>query len=435
MNDLNENELNENSMNENILNGEKSLVYYKSLVNFPVSMSCVSIDGTQSNGTQSNDKTMDMNFWICKNTGIIQIKPVPSFNDIYIDAHNTSYGGVWQNLFNLFTTELENLFKSNSNNSNYDNSNYDNLNVLEIGGGSLMLANKILTSSKIGNRINSYKVYEKNISVKLSSDSRIEIVPEYLTNEIDLQESFGKSNIQLILHSHVIEHVWNPNEFIAIIRKILLLSKNSPCTNSTSYSTSDSIPYHCFIAPNLQSTFAKKYTNALNFEHNFYITEPFIDTILYNNGFEIVRKVMYLDHSILYFTKLSNDLIFYKPFPNLYSVYKSHLDEFFKYHYALVHRINKSIRKVRLPIYLYGAHIFSQYLIAFGLNVDKIKCILDNSPQKQQKRLYGTLLRVCDPSCVSNDLEGCIVILKAASYQEEIRKQLMELNHRTIIIE
>ena len=449
--------MNDDSLNENILTGEKSLMYYKSLLNFPVSMSCIASSDNDNQNIESkndeskndeskndeskndeskndeskNDKTMDMNFWICKDTGIIQIKPVPSFDDIYIDAHNTSYGGVWRNLFNLFVNELE-VFIS-------DDLKYEEIDILEIGGGSLMLANKILTSPKIGNQINLYKVYEKNISVQLSNDSRIEIVPEYLTNETDLQRSFSGNNIQLILHSHVIEHVWNPNEFITIIRKILLLSYQNTNQNNNS---NNNLLKHCFIAPNLQSTFAKKYTNALNFEHNFYITEPFIDTILHNNGFEIIRKVMYLDHSILYFTQISqlstsnpNSNSNIKPFPNLYSVYKSHLDEFFKYHQTLVHRINKSVQKVQLPIYLYGAHIFSQYLIAFGLKVDKIKCILDNSPQKQQKRLYGTSLRVFDPSCIVNDTDGCIVILKAASYQEEIRKQLTELNHRVIIIE
>lgn len=385
-------------MEQNILTNENTLEYYKTIENFPVSMACI------PNRNNNEDKTMNMNFWICNKTGIIQIKPVPPLSDIYIDAHNTSYGAVWNNLFDLFVNELEQFMIN------------DNINILEIGGGSLLLASKML---KVYNgNITKYTVFEKNISTQHTNDKRIEIVPEYFTPETDIT---SLHSTDFVIHSHVIEHVWNPTEFIKLIRNMFNVIDNR---------------YHCFIAPNLQSTFARKYTNALNFEHNFYITEPFIDTILNNNGFEICSKKYYLDHSIIYITQplvySINNIV---PFPNLYNVYKTHLDEFFKYHISLVHRINKAIKHTYLPIYLYGAHIFSQFLIGFGLHTNKIKCILDNSPQKQQKRLYGTTLFVEAPTVITNDIEGCIVILKAASYQEEIKTQLLKLNNKAIIIE
>ena len=51
-------------------------------------------------------------------------------------------------------------------------------------------------------------------------------------------------------------------------------------------------------------------------------------------------------------------------------------------------------------MFLYGAHIFSQYLLAFGLNQNKIEGILDNSQLKIGKRLYGTNLKVFDPKII-----------------------------------
>ena len=85
-------------------------------------------------------------------------------------------------------------------------------------------------------------------------------------------------------------------------------------------------------------------------------------------------------------------------------------------------------------MYLFGAHIFSQYLIKFGLDVTNVKCILDNSPQKNKRRLYGTDLFVEFPNMIEND-KSCAVILKAASYQEEIRLQLISLNDNILILE
>lgn len=74
-------------------------------------------------------------------------------------------------------------------------------------------------------------------------------------------------------------------------------------------------------------------------------------------------------------------------------------------------------------IYLFGAHIFSQYLIYRGLAVDRIKMILDNNPNKHKKRLYGTNLYVDSPEILNND-HNALVILNCGIYNDEIEKSL-----------
>jgi hypothetical protein len=86
------------------------------------------------------------------------------------------------------------------------------------------------------------------------------------------------------------------------------------------------------------------------------------------------------------------------------------------------------------PIFLFGAHVFSQSLYAFGLNLQKITGILDNSQAKQGKRLYGTPLLVMNPAIISESHDP-IVVLNASHYQNEIKKQLFELNPNVKIIE
>ena len=356
---------------------------------FPVSMSCIPT-------TFSNDKVLDMEFQICKKTGIIQLKKYPIFDDMYLTAHNFSIGKMWNDLFDLMTTKTLNIVDK-----------INNPKVLEIGGGSLLLASKIL---KNNTKIEKYDIFEKNSSLKYSTDERIHLIEEYFDSNTKLSY-----NPDIIIHSHVLEHVWNPVEFISAI-------KNISCN------------YHCFIVPDLQVTFEKKYTNAINFEHNFFITEPYIDTILHNNNFEIIEKEYYLDHSIIYITKYIEKEIIPQSFPNLYDKYYQLAIDFKNYHETIINDFNNKLDNYDGKVYLFGGHIFSQYLIKFGLKTDKIKCILDNSEEKNKCRLYGTILIIEYPEIIK-DNEKCAVILKVATYQDEIKKQLYEINKDVVIFE
>jgi hypothetical protein len=85
-------------------------------------------------------------------------------------------------------------------------------------------------------------------------------------------------------------------------------------------------------------------------------------------------------------------------------------------------------------VYLFGAHIFSQYLFVFGLNQGRIKCIIDNSQLKNKKRLYGTGFVVENPEVIRGVEKAC-VILKIGSYRDEVMKQLKELNANVVILE
>ena len=60
-------------------------------------------------------------------------------------------------------------------------------------------------------------------------------------------------------------------------------------------------------------------------------------------------------------------------------------NQFIDYHLKMVKEINDFVDKYNSSVFLFGAHIFSQYLISFGLKTEKIKFILDNSPIKIEK--------------------------------------------------
>ena len=378
-----------NTRLNNLLTNENTMEDLFTIKDFPVSLSCVNLD-------LNHNKKLDMIFEICNKTGIIQIRDAPSLDDIYIKSHNTSYGKIWNNLFELFSNKVNNLVNK-----------FKFFNILEVGGGSLLLASMILKNKEI----KSYTLFEKNIVFLHTNDERVIINNKYFLNDTLLNKKYD-----IFIHSHVLEHVWNPREFIETIGTNINIGS-----------------YHCFIVPNLKETFKNKYTNALDFEHNFFIIEDYIDIILHNNNFEILEKEYYLDHSIMYITKkIDNSNLIIKKFPNLYQKNKQLAINFYNYHIDLIHKLNKQIDEFSGELYLFGGTGFSIYLIMFGLKTDKITYILDNDPEKENKKVYGTNFIVKNPKIIKN-INNVAIIVKAASYQEEIENQLYKLNNKILI--
>ena len=100
----------------------------------------------------------------------------------------------------------------------------------------------------------------------------------------------------------------------------------------------------------------------------------------------------------------------------------------------MIKLINKKIDKTEKPIFLFGAHVFAQYLINFGLKTKKIIYILDNDKKKQNKRFYGSKFIVKSPKILSN-YNNPLVILKVGTFKNEIKKDILKnINSKTSFI-
>jgi hypothetical protein len=168
----------------------------------------------------------------------------------------------------------------------------------------------------------------------------------------------------------------------------------------------------------------KKFTNMVNFEHTLLLTEEYAEFLVNGHGFVIEKKEYFLDdHSIFYACRRYSggdaviDDALYDRNKNLFSEYISH-------HQKMIAALNDGISKEKRPIYLFGAHIFSQYLIEFGLETGRIAAILDNALTKQGKRLYGTNLTVHSPK-ILRDETSPIVILRAGVFNKEIKDDIL----------
>ncbi|WP_293749409.1 methyltransferase domain-containing protein [uncultured Paraglaciecola sp.] len=352
------------------------------LKDFPVFIGCTSQSPEQ-------DCFADMNWHICPESGCIQLLKLLPPEVIYGEYHSEAVGGVWSDHHDEFVLFCKKFKLTN---------------VLEIGGSNGEIAKRYIEQSgPVGWTI-------------------VEPTPNFLGNdEISVIKGFFDpaiftQNYKHIVHSHVLEHTLDPLEFLHEIYQFM---------------QADSM--QVFSVPNLYTYLESKFSNTINFEHTFLLTEYLVDFMLEKQGFEIVEKRYFQQHSIFYAVRKAID----KTTPTLVN-HRAHYESLFleliNYYKDEVNRLNSLLVSFDGDVYLFGAHIFSQFLTYFGLDETRVVGILDNSKEKNGKRLYGTSSWV---SAVHNiaDKHPVAVIVKAGQYQQEVIKQLRSINPDVVIWE
>jgi 2-polyprenyl-3-methyl-5-hydroxy-6-metoxy-1,4-benzoquinol methylase len=346
-------------------------------------------------GVTNNDISSDLFFdqtWAeCVDCGCIQLINLLPPSLLYQSNSSTeAVGQVWKEHHDTFANFIAQSAPKR---------------ILEIGAAHGYLAIK-LTEKLINSE---YTIVEPDSNLV---NSRIKIIKGYIQDHFsELQDK------DCIIHSHVLEHIYKPVEFINQI------SNHVPI---------DTDMYISF--PNMDGFIKSGGLNSLNFEHTYLLDPVHAELIFENAGFLILKKEAYLSHSYFYYLKKKENI--YKKiyeFPNisLESIKFLKMVNILK---NFVATTNKFLDSHSGPVYLFGAHIFSQSFISLGLNIEKISGILDNSKDKQNKRLYGTPFQVFDPSIISGG-RNIAVVLNASHYQSEIRDQLISINNQVTIIE
>ena len=355
-----------------------------SIKNFPIFMGVSKIP--------SNYKFHNLNWWINRKSGNVQIYPKISLDKLYYKSHGSgTVGKTWEDHHNSFYSLLKPYIKGN---------------ICEIGGGN----NSILTKIRSFSKIDSFYSFDKNLKIK-KKNKKIFKIKNFFNKSF-----FEKKNIKfkLVVHSHTFEHLYDPVSFLIAIK--FILGENGK---------------HIFTMPNMNSMVKRGYANAMNFEHPFFYDQKLVEALLHNNNFEIIKKKYFKkDHSIMYVTKVTKALKFTE-----YSQYLKNL-KIFKTMFNIwkkdIKRINKSIFKSD-KVFIFGAHIFSQMILFNGLNKKNVLYILDNDKKKINNYLYGTKYKIFSPTILKNFLSPT-VILRAGPYNTEIKKQIFLINPRTIII-
>lgn len=326
----------------------------------------------------------------CGDCGVLQLLELLPLDILYSENHSTeAVGETW----NAHHQEFAQFISATTKNK-----------IVEIGGSHGELARRLFQMRK-----NLEYTFVEPSPGKVPEECRV--VVGYIENNLDLV-----SKSDSVVHSHVLEHIYTPANFI-----IEVASRMKPDSKM-------------FISyPNIEQLLITGGTNSLNFEHTYFLTPKQLEVICSNAGLELTRQAQFRKHSYFWELTKTESIGVSLEIPNIQS--KNFLFEsLWESLGEFVLECNKNLENRNVPTFIFGAHVFSQGLIALGLNVDLIEAILDNALEKQNKRLYGTELQVLNPTCIAN-LTSVRVILRATHYQEEIKSQLKNINPCVEILE
>ena len=192
-----------------------------------------------------------------------------------------------------------------------------------------------------------------------------------------------------------------------------------------------------FSVPLINNMLNQVNTNALNFEHTFYLNEDLMRTLLVNTGFDI-------DRSDYFSTNAMKNWCFFvsctvcKPSNNIIDKNLNIVKEFknfVKLQNDIVLTINKELETyIKSDIFIFGAHIFTQFLLNSGLKTNFIN-VLDNDINKHGEFLYGTNLVVESPKILS-EYKNPVVVLRAGQFNNEIKHDILNnINNKTLFLE
>ena len=329
---------------------------------FPIFM------GTSEESRQT-DICEDLNFAKCKICGCIQLSNLIPLGILYEKSHNSAIGKTWEQ----HHLEFYNFIQQ-----------YTSGTIIEVGGGNLHLAKHLEQKSSIDKVI----VYDTNTYGKFKSN-KIEMREEFFNIE-----SVQNTKVDMFIHSHVMEHLYNPISDIKNMSDVLQEGG-----------------YMAIAIPRIDNMLKDNFTNAMNFEHTYMITDDILEDILARANLEIVETKNFSKYTkfVMARKKLGIDLQV-RSYPDCAIIF----DKFVKYHLEEVEIIARKLEigYCKEDTFIFGAHIFTQYLLNIGLDEELFSNILDNDPRKIGNRLYGTNLIVNSPKTLK-DAEKPIVVLKA----------------------
>ena len=362
------------------------------LEKMPVSMYCV-------DGPIEEDARADMKWSISKSAGCVQLSNLVPLDVLYQHEHGSGVvGGVWKDHHQQFCDFL---------------AAHGVRRPLEIGAGHGILAKQFL--KKYDGKDCDKGIAAGWVIVEPNLPSwrheRVSMVAGMFDKDFKLPPDIP--SVDAVVHSHTFEHIYSPREFLEDVSRFLDVGQK-----------------HLFSLPRLDLWLERGYSNALNFEHTILLTEGIIEQLLRSTGFAVIEKKYFReDHSIFYATeKVKDPLIFGETGRENFNEYvanKALFSDFISKQQANVMRINKQLAAEKGEVYLFGAHVFSQFLIGFGLDTSRVVCIIDNDKNKHGKRLYGTKYTVC-PTDAVKQAERPLVVLCACAYRDEIVRGIRE---------
>jgi hypothetical protein len=186
-----------------------------------------------------------------------------------------------------------------------------------------------------------------------------------------------------------------------------------------------------FSIPDMDGLLRSGVLATLNFEHSFHLSNWSTGHLLETSGFKIIATENFASHSLFFACELhvlpSSEAIDQGD-ENSVPLVKNTVANYM----ADIEVIARKVSVFDGPSYLFGAHVFSQYLLNLGLHEELFDGILDNSKKKCGKRLYGTSLYVFHPRILQG-MGQTMIVLRSGVYNAEIREGIRSIAGNNVI--
>lgn len=346
------------------------------IANVPVHMGC-------TGQPRQQDVFYDQRWATCARCGSVQLSALAPLDLVYQSQHNAAVGGVWAR----HHTALADFVAARAPRT-----------VVEVGGASGALAREYAA----GHDVASWTVVEPNPT--FTPQPPIHLIAAYVEEAGDVV-----AEADAVVHSHLLEHLYRPRAFLRGLRE-----QSRPDARML------------LSVPNLPALLDQSGANALNFEHTYFFDVALLSWMLRDAGFTVEEPQRFEHHSLFMAARPDAEPGAAGPPPDAHGGARAFA------RFVIEARADAEALATRAaafdgPVYLFGAHVFSQFLIGCGFPAQSATAVLDNDPHKQGLRLYGTPLDVAAPAVIAGAGPTAAVIVRATHYTAEITEQLRTL--------
>ncbi|MBR9703238.1 methyltransferase domain-containing protein [Candidatus Woesearchaeota archaeon] len=332
---------------------------------------------------RSEDITVPYTIIMCQDCGLIMLRDTIDPQVLYEIFHSDGIGKVWGAHYTAFAEVIKKHHKKGR--------------VLEIGAGQGKLIKKLLPHHKEGIEV---------IDPMYEGDRKGIVVHDMLLTEKNAEEM--AEQFTTICSSHTLEHFIEYNDYFSVAWTCLKIGGKL-----------------ITAVPNMESSFSLGYGNQLNFEHPGIALNLHWIMMHYSHGFVVREISTFRDHSIYLVAEKVAEKVELKV--NIKEYAEKVLERHTKSIHERIHIIRKRATDGK-ENWIFGASNFSQPLFMYGLDESLFVGVMDNSPLKHNKRLYGTGLICRKPEDVVGKKKNLRVFLNLGHYNEEVNEQLKGLD-------
>lgn len=327
------------------------------------------------------------NIQCCNECSTVQTKYLGELNLIYENNFAGAFGTIRNTMNDLFAEFL------------LENKNVQS--ILEIGAGNGSLSESILNKAFL-----SYTIVDPSYAGP-TENRKIEscYFEQYTSSDCPCPTT--------IVMSHVFEHFYDP---ISIIQRIQNMKSVQ----------------HIYISfPDLEGFIRNNIYHVLNPEHIYYVENSFLIDVFALYGFTLGRTYSHKNHSVFFEFLRSEPSL--KVFPKNKTA-KEDVLRFFNKALANISKVNSFLAEHPQPAYCWPCSMHTLFCMTMGLNPTTITSVLDNSPLKIGKYLYG-YKHLCLPfRQIMESPEKKVLLLTGGCYNSEIQKEVEQNPQNTVFI-